>query len=130
MSKTQISPEFQRQMAKIRRISPPFYNNDTLGNLPPLTRFLFIGLWCQADRKGRLQDRPRAIKKAILGYDDVTTGQVDGMLQELHNAGLITRYQAEDSSFIQVADFTYHQNPHVYSNRAGYQRYFDRQFND
>lgn len=106
MSKTQISPEFQRQMAKIRSISPPFYNNDTLGNLPPLTRLLFIGLWCQADREGSLQDRPRAIKKAILGYDDVTAGQVDGMLQELHNTGLITRYQTENGSYIQLANFT------------------------
>lgn len=105
MSKTQIFPEFQRQMTKIRSVSPPFYNNDTLGNLPPLTRLLFIGLWCLADREGRLQDRPRAIKKALLGYDDVTAGQVDGMLQELHNAGLIIRYQAKGSSFIQVVDF-------------------------
>jgi len=108
MNTVQISPVFRKEMEQIRGMKPRFFNNDTLGNLPPLTRLLFIGLWCRADKEGRLQDRPRRIKKALLGYDDVTTGQVDGMLQELHNAGLITRYQAEDSSFIQVADLARH----------------------
>ena len=53
-------------MARARNIKPGFFDNETLGELPALTRLLFIGLWCLADREGRLQDRPKRIKKELL----------------------------------------------------------------
>ncbi|MCD8195923.1 MAG: hypothetical protein LUE24_01905 [Lachnospiraceae bacterium] len=98
-------------MARTRNIKPAFFDNDVLGNLPPLTRLLFIGLWCIADRDGRLEDRPRRIKKTLLGYDDVTTEETDEMLQQLHDNDFIIRYEVEDVRYIQVTNFTKHQNP-------------------
>ena len=71
-------------MARARNIKPGFFDNEILGELPALTRLLFIGLWCLADREGRLQDRPKRIKKELLGYDDVTADDVDTMLQQLN----------------------------------------------
>lgn len=106
MNTVQISPVFHKEMEQIRGMNPRFFNNDSLGRLPPLTRLLFIGLWCKADKDGRLEDRPRAIKKAIMGYDDVTAGQVNSMLQVLHDSGLIARYQAEEGGYIQVVNFS------------------------
>lgn len=100
-------------MARTRNIKPAFFDNDILGNLPPLTRLLFIGLWCIADREGRLEDRPRRIKKTLLGYDDVTTEETDQMLQQLHDNGFVIRYTVEDVNYIQVTNFTKHQNPHM-----------------
>lgn len=100
-------------MARTRSIKPGFFDNDVLGDLPPLTRLLFIGLWCIADREGRLEDRPRKIKKAILGYDDVDSGGVDAMLQSLQDTGFIIRYEAEGNRYIQVINFVKHQNPHM-----------------
>lgn len=100
-------------MARTRSIKPGFFDNDVLGDLPPLTRLLFIGLWCIADREGRLEDRPRKIKKAILGYDDVDSDGVDKMLQSLQDTGFIIRYEAEGSRYIQVINFVKHQNPHM-----------------
>lgn len=100
-------------MARTRSIKPGFFDNDVLGDLPPITRLLFIGLWCIADRDGRLEDRPRKIKKAILGYDDVDSDAVDSMLQALHSAGFIIRYEANSSNFIQIINFVKHQNPHM-----------------
>jgi len=100
-------------MARTRSIKPGFFDNELLGCLPPLTRLLFIGLWCQADREGRLEDRPRKLKKTILGYDDVSTDDVDGMLGALEENGFIIRYRAADMDYIQVINFVKHQNPHM-----------------
>jgi hypothetical protein len=100
-------------MARTRSIKPGFFDNEILGDLPPLTRLLFIGLWCIADREGRLEDKPRRIKKILLGYDDVDADGVDRMLQSLHDTGFIFRYTVEDKSYIQVVNFTKHQNPHI-----------------
>lgn len=99
-------------MARARNIKPGFFDNEILGELPALTRLLFIGLWCLADREGRLQDRPKRIKKALLGYDDVTAEDVDQMLQQLSDNNFITRYIVGEEQYIQITNFLKHQNPH------------------
>ena len=105
-------------MARARNIKPGFFDNEILGELPALTRLLFIGLWCLADREGRLQDRPKRIKKELLGYDDVTADDVDTMLQQLNDNGFIQRYEIAGEQYIQVTNFLKHQNPHCKSRRA------------
>ena len=99
-------------MARARNIKPGFFDNEILGELPPLTRLLFIGLWCLADKEGRLEDRHKRIKKELLGYDDVTAADVDAMLQTLHEHDFIQRYRVNDKNYIQVTNFLKHQNPH------------------
>lgn len=98
---------------RTRSIKPGFFDNDILGDLPALTRLLFIGLWCMADREGRLEDRPKKVKKALLGYDDVSTDDVSEMLQKLHDSGFIILYEAQGKRYIQVVNFAKHQNPHI-----------------
>ena len=96
-------------MARSRNIKPGFFKNETLAECSPLARLLFAGLWCLADRAGRLEDRPKRIRAEVLPYDD---GNVDDMLAELQEAGFILRYVAAEQRFIQVESFTKHQNPH------------------
>lgn len=96
-------------MARARNIKPGFFKNETLAECSPLARLLFAGLWCLADRAGRLEDRPKRIRAEILPYDD---GSVDDMLNELHQTGFILRYQAGEQRLIQVLNFSKHQNPH------------------
>jgi hypothetical protein len=96
-------------VARARNIKPGFFKNETLAECPPLVRLLFAGLWCLADRAGRLEDRPKRIRAEILPYDD---GNVDDMLNELQRAGFILRYQVGEQRFIQVLNFAKHQNPH------------------
>lgn len=100
-------------MARTRSIKPGFFDNEILGDLPPLTRLLFIGLWTIADREGRLEDKPRRIKKMLLGYDDVDADGVDKMLQSLHDTGFIFRYSIDGNNYIQIVNFSKHQNPHI-----------------
>lgn len=95
---------------RARNIKPGFYTNDALAELPPLTRLLFTGLWCLADRAGRLEDRPKKIKAEILPYDDC---DAQAMLDALQTAGFITRYTVDGTPYIQVTNFLKHQNPHI-----------------
>lgn len=97
-------------MARTRNLKPSFFLNEQLADLPPLTRLLFAGLWCHADRDGRLEDRPKKLKVEILPYDGY---DVDRGLTELQDAGFILRYHIGSASYIQVLKFLDHQNPHI-----------------
>lgn len=105
-------------MARIRYIKPSFFDNEDLGGIKPLARLLFIGLWCYADREGRLEDRPARLKKDVLGYDSCN---VDVLLQSLHEAGFICRYAVDGVRLIQVLNFTKHQRPHPKEPPSNYQ---------
>jgi len=94
---------------RARNIKPGFFKNEALAECSPLARLLFAGLWCLADRDGRLEDRPKRIRVELLGYDD---GSVEDLLSELHEAGFILRYTAAGGRFIQIVNFGKHQNPH------------------
>lgn len=97
-------------MARARNIKPGFFTNDVLGELDPLARLLFAGLWTIADRAGRLEDRPRRIKAELLAYDNC---DCDALLADLHGAGFIKRYVSDGVRYIQVVTWEKHQNPHV-----------------
>ncbi|HHG5536355.1 TPA: hypothetical protein ACPWRH_004662 [Pseudomonas aeruginosa] len=96
-------------MARARNIKPSFFKNEDLADLEPFDRLLFIGLWCLADREGRLEDRPRRIKIELFPGDsyDVEIG-----LTNLQGKGFIERYQATGFSVISLPNFTRHQSPH------------------
>lgn len=96
-------------MARARNIKPGFYTNEELAGCSLYARFIFPGLWMHADRAGRLEDRPLRLKATLLPYDNAN---IDELLNELANAGLILRYQMGEARYIQVINFEKHQNPH------------------
>lgn len=100
-------------MARMRTIKPGFFQNDQLAELPPLARLLFIGLWTEADREGRLEDRPKRFKAVLLPYDDCAAEDVDAWLHYLDRDGFIYRYEVGRQRYIQIVNFSKHQNPHV-----------------
>lgn len=91
---------------RIRTIKPEFWKHDGIAELGYATRLLFIALWCIADRRGRMEDRPRRIKAECFPYDEL---DVDAMLSELSGAGFIDRYEAEGLKIIEVRSFEKHQ---------------------
>ena len=99
-------------MARARNIKPNFFTNEYLAELDPVARLLFIGLWCQSDREGRLQDRPKRLKIDILPYDNC---EVDKLLNDLacSKGDFITRYEVDGNKYIQIINFNKHQNPHI-----------------
>lgn len=97
-------------MARLRTLKPGFFTNDQLAELPFSARLLFAGLWCIADREGRLPDRPKKIKAEIFPYDGVN---VEKLLVSLSARGFIERYESHGERCIQIVTFKKHQNPHV-----------------
>lgn len=103
-------------MPRARLLKPGFFKNELLAECQPLTRILFEGLWIIADREGRLEDRPKRIKTDVLPYDEC---DVDALLNELAekmdpggNPAFIVRYQVNGVRYIQILNFSRHQNPH------------------
>lgn len=71
---------------------------------------MFIGLWTQADREGRLEDRPARLKAMIFPYDDL---DVNDGLGCLAHANLITRYESDGLRLICICTWAKHQRPQV-----------------
>jgi hypothetical protein len=108
-------------MARIRTIKPQFFLNEELAELPAMTRLLFVGLWTQADRDGRLIDRPKRLKAEIFPYDSF---DMEKGLKQLTDARFIVRYKANvnvsdsvlapeqptnELAIIQIVNFSRHQ---------------------
>lgn len=93
-------------MARIRTIKPQLFKNETLADLSATCRLLYIGLFCLADKEGRLEDRPKRIKAEIFPYAEL---DVDEMLNQLQDSGFIERYQVGEIKVVQVINFTKHQ---------------------
>ncbi|WP_131535522.1 hypothetical protein [Pedobacter nototheniae] len=117
-------------MARIRTIKPDFFKHEDLSELSPMVRLLFIGLWTQADREGKLEDRPKRLKIEIFPYDDF---DINEGLNALQNAGFILRYSVENansestmlaqcknsaSTFIKILSFVKHQQPNTKEARS------------
>ncbi len=95
-------------MARCRSIKPEFFKHEALTELSPLHRLLFIGLWTQADWRGRLEDRPKRLKLDILPWDNC---DVNTMLADLWGGGFILRYAVNGKLYIWIPSFTKHQFP-------------------
>ena len=96
-------------MARARNLKPGFFKNEVLAQCCPHARLLFAGLWCVADRDGRIEDRPLRIKTDTLPYDNV---DISALLNELAQAGFLIRYVVGETKVIQILNFKKHQSPH------------------
>lgn len=90
---------------RMRVIKPGFFYTDA----SPLARIMFAGLWCLADREGRLADRPRRIRGEVLPYD--ADANADALLDELAAGGYIVRYEVDGQRYIEIPAFLGHQRP-------------------
>ena len=103
-------------MARARNIKPGFFQNDVLGDLSPLARLLFIGMWTIADYKGCLEYRPKKIKAQILPYDDCDVAK---LANNLDKSGFISIYSVQHQQYIKIVNFEKHQNPHKNERETG-----------
>ena len=91
-------------MARIRTIKPEFFTSTDITALSPLARLLYIGLWCEADREGRMKWSPAAFKLRYLPADKCG---IAPLCQELIAGGLVVLY-GEGLAFVPA--FKEHQN--------------------
>lgn len=92
-----------------RNIKPNLFKNDELAELDPLARLLFIGLWCYADREGRIKYRPARIKAELLPYDDC---DIEELMTQLDSKDFIRLYEVEKQAYLWIPKFLDHQRPH------------------
>lgn len=95
---------------RARNLKPGFFVNSQLVQCEAFARLLFAGLWCEADREGRLRDDPLSLKMKILPGDNCN---IDALLQQLHDRELIVRYSVDGKRYIQINTFLVHQKPHI-----------------
>lgn len=97
-------------MARIRSIKPEFFDHEQLCALSPWHRLCFAGLWTQADKAGRMEDRPARLKARIFPYDDL---DMERLLTDLTTHGFIVRYEVDGRRYIGIpeASWAEHQRP-------------------
>lgn len=103
-------------MARSRNIKPGFFQNEQLGELEPIARLAFIGMWTVADFKGCLEFRPKRLKIQLLPYDDC---DLEKIAINLDKSGLIRLYSIQGNRFIKILKFEEHQNPHKNERDSG-----------
>ncbi|MFI5001058.1 MAG: hypothetical protein ACHQK9_14365 [Reyranellales bacterium] len=91
-------------MARIRTIKPEFFTSDDVCALSPLARLLYVALWCEADREGRLVWTLGVLKRRYLPDDDC---DIAGIAGELVERGLVRLY---GEGFAVIPTFTRHQH--------------------
>jgi hypothetical protein len=95
---------------RARNLKPSLFRNEYLAVADPLYTVVFAGLWCMADREGRLEDRPAKIHLELnpgRAFDTTTA-----CLEWLEGNGFVERYEFAGIKYIQVVNFSKHQNPH------------------
>jgi hypothetical protein len=67
-------------MARIRTIKPEFFTSEDIVSLTPMARLFYVALWCEADREGRLEWKPRTFKIRYFPADDLN---IDALCDEI-----------------------------------------------
>lgn len=102
-------------MPRIRYLKPEFFSDEDLAELPFETRLTFAGLWCFADREGRLEDRPKFLKAMIFPYDKVDIEEHLNILcrpKSTNGIPFIIRYKSDHIKLIEIINWHKHQKPH------------------
>jgi len=100
-------------MARIRSIKPESFDDETLCALPFSHRWGYIGLWTQADRAGRMEDRPKRLKARLFPYDDV---DMEAMLTDLSKSGFIVRYLVNGRAYIAIKPSSWARHQYIRNN--------------
>ena len=94
-------------MSRIRNIKPDFFDDEGLATVSPWARLCFIGLWTEADREGRLEDRPGRLKARLFPFDAKV--DVKALIDELVEEGCVVRYSVNGSKLLFIPRFAKHQ---------------------
>jgi hypothetical protein len=97
-------------MARIRTVKPDLFGSYSLSSIAIEARYLFIGLFTEADDYGILIDSPKRLVGAIFPHDEkVTANKVNAWLSDLERVGSITRYEVNGGRYICLPEWANHQ---------------------
>jgi hypothetical protein len=101
-------------MARIRYLNPEFFVDDDLKDLDFCARLFFTGLWCYADKAGRLVYKPEKLKVQIMPYDNIDVLAILQQLSKPKRSGVpfILIYGEPKNQYIQITGWEKYQHPH------------------
>lgn len=88
---------------KKRNFDPELFSDDRLAECGVYALPLYLGLLCQADSDGKLEDRPVKIKAKVFPY--FTQVNINSELDALSDVGLIDRYEVDGVKVIKIKNF-------------------------
>jgi hypothetical protein len=91
-------------VARIRTIKPEFFTSEDIVGLTPFARILYVALWCESDKEGRMVWKPKTFKMRYLPGDEI---DVLALCKELTDAGLVVLY---GDGFAYIPQFRKHQH--------------------
>jgi hypothetical protein len=99
---------------RIRSIKPEFWRSDDIASLNWEARLFFIGLWSYVDDNGVGIDRLASIAADLFSGDlerdpPETFARVSRGLQELSEAGRISRYTVDGKAYLEITNWSKHQ---------------------
>jgi hypothetical protein len=105
-------------MARIRSVKPETFTSFTLSRVPIEARFLFVGLWTEADDEGKLIDSAKLLAGSLFPHDEnVTALKVERWLNALAEIGSIQRYEVDGARYIQVSEWGHQKISHPGTSR-------------
>jgi len=91
-------------MARIRTVKPEFFTSEDIVSLSPLARLLYIALWCESDKEGRMVWKPITFKLRYMPGDNC---DIHELCKELLDRGLVKLY---DDGLAYIPSFAAHQH--------------------
>lgn len=96
-------------MARQRTIKPAFFEDEKLGEISPIARLLFIGMWVFADDWGVIKGHPVWLRNNILPYDEIPIEEFEKHLNALIRIGVVMPFVHHEQKFLYIKNFTTHQ---------------------
>lgn len=96
-------------MARIRTVKPEFWSSEQVMECSPMARLMFIGLWNFCDDAGNHVASAKTIKAEIFPGDDISSSDVQGLLDELSSNSLIAFYTNDSKEYLHVTGWKKHQ---------------------
>ena len=96
-------------MARIRSIKPEFWTSEQVVSCTLTARLLFIGIWTFCDDNGIHPASVTRLKLQIFPADSISNADLQGLINELVQAGLLTEYLSGNDRYWQVTGWSKHQ---------------------
>jgi hypothetical protein len=96
-------------MARQRVLHPNFFVDEKVVQVSAFARLMFQGMWCLADREGRLERKPLRLKMQLFPADAVDG---EALICELEAVDLVRRYDIDGAAYVWIPGFKKHQHVH------------------
>jgi len=89
-------------MARIRSVKPEYWTSEQVMDCSMIARLAFIGMWNFCDDAGIHPASAKTLKAEVFPADEILISEVQLLVDELKNVGLISEYEVAGKLYWQV----------------------------